>query len=212
MGSATPAASSAAKGSGGQSLPATIYGTPEGSTGYPASGDLGGTITATHIHKLKVGSANVLAQTAQNASLIQSVQLGYPTYAVSPGYAWTNAVIATSGSIDKVDVTGTPLNTEIKTGFDYASFVAGQEGTRAASRIARLKLRGDLINSDISATVRPVNNHYNRQDERQRQRLDHRHRDGTGDRHQRDDGPRQHGLGRLREASQGTSAGDELTH
>ncbi len=157
-----PSGVSTAKGSGGQSLPATIYGTPAGSTGYPASGDLGGTITAAHIHKLKVGPANTLAQSPQNPLLIQTVQLGYPTYAVSPGYSLTNAVIATSGSIDNVDVTGTPLNTEIKTGFDYASFVAGQEGTRAASRIGRLKVRGDLINSDISATVRPVNNHYNR--------------------------------------------------
>ncbi len=71
-------------------------------------------------------------------------------------------MITTSGSIDQADITGSLLNTEIKTGFDYPSFVQGLEGTRAASKIGKLKVKGDLINSDISATFRPANNHYSR--------------------------------------------------
>jgi hypothetical protein len=143
-------------------LPATIYGTPSGSTGYPAAGFLGGTITARHIHKLVVGPANQLVQTAQNPEFIQLTENQYPTYVASPGYSLTNAVVTTSQSIDQIHVTGTPLNSEIKTGFDYTSYVAGLEGTRARSRISRLAANGDLINSDVSATVRPVNRHYNR--------------------------------------------------
>src|SRR5439155_20232065 len=87
---------------------------------------------------------------------------GYPTYVASPGYSLTNAVVTSSGSIDRVKVRGTMLNSEIKTGFDYAAFVAGLEGTRAPSRIRRLRVEGDLINSDISATFRPANHHYSR--------------------------------------------------
>jgi len=151
-----------AKGSGGQLLPATTYGTPSGSTGYPAAGYLGGTITAQHIRHLVVHSANELVTTAQNPLFVQLSELGYPNYVTSPGYSLTNAVVTSSGSIDDVKVNGTPLNSEIKTGFDYAAFVAGLEGTRAPSRIRRLRVNGDLINSDISATFRPANHHYSR--------------------------------------------------
>jgi hypothetical protein len=149
--------------SSGETLPATTYGAPEGTTGYPASGDLGGVISATSIGKLIVGPANTLATTSQNPLFVQLDQEGFVTYATTPGYALTNVIVGTSGSINQADVTGTALNSEIKTGFDYPSYVAGQEGTRAASSIGRLSVKGDLINSDISATVRAANNHYNRQ-------------------------------------------------
>jgi hypothetical protein len=151
-----------AKNSNGQFLPATTYGVPVGSSGYPASGDLGATISATHIKKLVVKPANQLVQTAQNPEFVQLTEQGYPTYVASPGYSLTNAVVATSGSIDNVQVKGSLISTEIKTGFDYPSFIAGLQGTRAPSRIGRLKVTGDLINSDISATFRPAKNHYNR--------------------------------------------------
>src|SRR5262249_61764019 len=80
----------------------------------------------------------------------------------SPGYRLTNAVVTSSGSIDHVSVTGTQLNSEIKTGFDSPSFLAGLQGTRAPSRIGRFGNGGDLISSDTSATFRPANNHYSR--------------------------------------------------
>ena len=73
-------------------LPSTLYGTPPGTTGYPAAGLSGGTIRATKIGKLKVWPANVLVQTAQNPDFVQLGIQGYPTYAVSPGYSLTNAV------------------------------------------------------------------------------------------------------------------------
>jgi hypothetical protein len=146
----------------GETLPATTYGAPEGTSGYPASGDLGGLISATSIGSLVVGPANTLATTSQNVLFVQLNEPGFVTYATTPGYSLTNAVVATSGSIDQVQVTGPLLNTEIKSGFDYPSFVQGQEGSRAASKIKKLNVKGDLISSVISASVRANNNQYSR--------------------------------------------------
>ena len=106
--------------SSGQALPATIYGYTEGSTGYPAAGDLGGVVRASHIHKLVVGPANQFVQTAQNPEFVQSREQGFPFYQASPGYALTNAVITTTGSIDSASITGSLQSSEIKTGFDYS--------------------------------------------------------------------------------------------
>jgi hypothetical protein len=149
--------------SSGQTLPATQYGNVQGSTGYPASGYLGGLVVARHIHKLKVGPANYFTQTAQNPLFVQSRERGFPFYQASPGYALSNAVITTSGSIDSATINGSLQNTEIKTGFDYSAYVAGLEGTRGASHIGHLRVNGSLVSSDISATFRPVNKHYTRQ-------------------------------------------------
>src|SRR5262249_21387182 len=135
----------------------------EGSTGYPASGYLGGVVSAKHIHKLVVGPANTFTQTAQNPQFVQSRERGFPGYQASPGYSLTNAVIATSGSLDSATIHGSLQNTEIKTGFDYAAYVGGLEGTRAKSDIGRLRVKGSLVSSDISATFRPANKHYTRQ-------------------------------------------------
>ncbi len=147
--------------SSGLLLPSTIYGTPPGTTGYPAAGLSGGTIRASKIGKLKVLPANVQLQTPQNPEFVQLGLQGYPTYAVSPGNSLTNAVITTSGSIGNISVVGAEVNSEVKTGFDYTAYLAGLEGTRGASRIALLKLRGDQVNSVSSATFIPANNQYN---------------------------------------------------
>jgi hypothetical protein len=146
--------------SSGLLLPSTIYGTPPGTTGYPAAGYSGGTIRAKNIGKLRVLPANVFVETAQNPNFVQLDTQGYPTYAVAPGYSLTNAVITTSGSINSIHVVGTELNSEVKTGFDYSAYIAGLEGTRSASAIRRLHLRGDQINSVSSASFRAANNHY----------------------------------------------------
>ena len=51
-------------------LPATSYGVPLGSEGYPAHGLLGGVITAKKIKSLKVGPANYTTLTAQNPNFV----------------------------------------------------------------------------------------------------------------------------------------------
>ena len=140
-------------------LPATSYGVPLGSEGYPAHGLLGGVITAKKIKSLKVGPANYTTLTAQNPNFVQTGSTGAATsYMVNPGTALTNAAITTQGSIGHVTVTGNQLNSEIKTGFDYQSYLAGLQATREASRIARLTQRGDLVSSVDSATFRPAKN------------------------------------------------------
>jgi hypothetical protein len=149
--------------SSAQALPATSYGTPRGTTGYPAAGDLGGVVSARHIHKLEVGAANQLTETAQNPEFVQSREQGFPSYAATPGYALSNAVIATSGSIDSVSIDGSLQNTEIATGFNYPAYVAGLRGQRGASHISKLRVNGSLVSSAISASFIPINAHYNRQ-------------------------------------------------
>jgi hypothetical protein len=137
--------------------PASSYGVPSGSEGYPAHGLLGGTIRATRIQSLKVGPANYITQTAQNPNFVQTTGFGTATaYMVNPGTALTNVAVTTDRSIGNVSVTGNQVNTEIKTGFNYPSYLAGLQGTRSASRIARLQQRGDLVNSVDSATFRPA--------------------------------------------------------
>jgi hypothetical protein len=155
-----PAGVFTATSSNGLLLPSTTYGTPPGSTGYPAAGLSGGTIKARKIGKLRVGPANSLVQTAQNPLYVQLQEQGFTTYVASPGYSLTNAVITTTGSIGAVQVRGTQLNSEVKTGFDYSAYLDGLQGTRGASHIAALKQKGDLVNSVASASFIPANNHY----------------------------------------------------
>jgi hypothetical protein len=155
-----PAGVFTGKAANGLALPQTTYGTPPPATGYPASGDLGGNVRASNIKKLTVRPANVLVQTPQNPDYVQLLMQGWPTYVSSPGYSLTNAVITTSGSIGQANVGGTQINSEIKTGFDYTTYVQGLEGTRAASKISALRTGGSLINAVGSATFRPANHHY----------------------------------------------------
>ena len=82
------------------------------------------------------------------------------TYYAAPGNALTSAAITTSGSIGTVDIIGNSQNSEIKTGFDNPSYIAGLEPTRSASRIRRLRQRGALVDSVNSATYRPNDNIY----------------------------------------------------
>lgn len=140
-----------------QYIPATKYGAGLGSEGYPAHGMLGGTIAARRIGSLKVGPADYNVQTAQNPAFVQTLRIGMATpYLTNPGTALTNVAVTTQRGIRSVTVTGNQTNTEIKTGFDYQSYLQGLQGTRAASRIARLRQRGDLVNSVDSATFRPA--------------------------------------------------------
>ena len=114
-------------------------------------------VRAKRISKLKVGPANYITQTAQNPAFVQLQKHRSPTYyQVNPGTALTNSAITTDGSINKVQVTGDQLNSEIKTGFDYPSYIAGLQGTRSPSRIGQVRQRGNLVNSvDSASSGRP---------------------------------------------------------
>jgi hypothetical protein len=155
-----PAGVFTGKASSGLALPTTTYGTPPPATGYPASGDSGGTVRASKIGKLTIKAANQLVQTPQNPNYVQLLMQGWPTYVASPGYSLTSAAIVTNGSIGQVNLQGSQINSEIKTGFDYTTYLQGLEGTRSESQIAALNENGSLVNADDSATFRPANHHY----------------------------------------------------
>lgn len=143
------------KDSAGRPLPATSYGINQGSQGYPGSGYMGGLVRARSIGRIHAGPADVRQQTPQNPLFDQLAGPKSITYVTQPGSAVTSTAIVTSGSIDDVHILGDQVNSEIKTGFDYGSYAAGLEGTRAASRIRHLNQQGSLVNSVDSATVRP---------------------------------------------------------
>jgi hypothetical protein len=140
--------------------PATDYGIPVGSTGYPAAGYLGGQIRAKKIHSISVKTSDVLVQTPQDPTMVQPQNQGIPLYIPSPGYALTNVVITTSGSIDNLTIEGSSLYSEVKTGFNFTNYLNGLEGTTNTSEIANLQINGDLINSPISASYIPANTVY----------------------------------------------------
>jgi len=143
-------------------LPATNYGIPEGSAGYPSEGLLGGVIRARNIRSIRANPANFQTLAAQNPDFVSLRRIGYPTQLVQPGTAVTNTAITTDGSIDHVNVTGNLLNSEIKTGFNYQAYLAGLQGTRGnPSRIGSYKQRGDLVNSVVSSSYTPANGVYN---------------------------------------------------
>jgi hypothetical protein len=141
-------------------LDATTYGTPAHDYGYPASNLLGGLVTATNIQRLTLGPANTILQTPTNPDLVQLFRQGTTTFFPSPGQALTSSAIVSSGSIGRTHIRGSQFSSEIKTGFDYPSFAAGLEGTRAPSQIGPYRQHGDVVDSVISATYRPFDHMY----------------------------------------------------
>lgn len=143
-------------------LPATEYGVPEGSAGYPSEGLMGGAIRAQNIRSIRANPANFHTVASQNPDFVSLRRIGYPTQLVQPGTAITNTAITTTGSIDHVNVTGNLLNSEIKTGYNYQAHINGLQGTRGnPSRIGSYQQRGDLVNSVVSASYIPTDGVYN---------------------------------------------------
>jgi hypothetical protein len=144
----------------GTDIPATQYGTPADQTSFAGAGLVGGQVTARSIRKLTVRNSNVTFQYPTNPDFTQIQGTGQ-LFAVSrPGNAIANGLITTDQNIGATHITGDLLNTEIKSGFNYASYAAGLEGTRAASSIGPYKQNGSLINGVVSATYRPANHQY----------------------------------------------------
>lgn len=144
----------------GPLVPATLYGLPADQNGYAASGLVAGQVTATSIKGIRILPANVVTQTPSNPDFVQLFRQGSTVYIPRPGNAMTNSLIASAGDIGKVHIVGNQVNSEIKSGFDYDSFAAGLEGTRAASKIGPLSHRGNQVNGVTSATWRPFTNIY----------------------------------------------------
>jgi hypothetical protein len=138
----------------GVSKAATNYGIPAANLGYPANGLVGGLITANSVGSITAAPANSILQTPQDPNQIQILPT-YTNYSVRPGSALSSAAIVSSGNIGTTTIVGNATNSEIKSGTNYPSMAAGLQGTRAKSKIGPLKLRGDLVDSVVSATYRP---------------------------------------------------------
>jgi hypothetical protein len=139
----------------GTSPAATQFGLPANQIGYPGSGLVGGLVTSKKIGSIGVGPANTIVQSAQNPDFVTNKSTGSIIYYPQPGNALSSSAIVSSGSIGRTAVRGNLSSSEIKSGFDYSSFYAGLEGTRAPSVIRRGTFHGDLINGVVSATHRP---------------------------------------------------------
>ena len=120
----------------GNQVPASSYGTPADQTGYAGAGLISGQVTATRIKQVTIKPADVTTQVADEPRLRPAPRASARSTTPSgPGVAAANALIVSSGNIGKTQVTGDLVNSEIKSGFDYPSFAAGLEGTRATSTI-----------------------------------------------------------------------------
>jgi hypothetical protein len=134
------------------------FGTPAAQNGYAATpGTLGGQITTqANIGKLAVAPSNLFLQVSQDPTQIQSGQNGYPTYVNTPGTAIQSSLITAQGSIGKTHIVGNLVSSEIRSGYNYASAVAGTEPVTNPSSIGPILIRGDLVDSVVAASYRPI--------------------------------------------------------
>ncbi len=138
------------------------YGTPASENGYAASGFVGGEIvTEGNIGSLEVAPANTFKQYAGDPQQLTSALNEYSSFAVRPGSALTTSVIAAGGSIGSTHIVGDLTNSEIKSGYNYYSGLGGADGSLGKSSVGPVAIRGNLLNSVVSASFRPVNANYN---------------------------------------------------
>jgi hypothetical protein len=121
----------------------TNLGFNEARRGYPSFGFYGGLITAREIGSISAGPNNMILQHSPDPDFIQLLRQGQTHYFARPGNAFTFAAVTTDGNINATDIVGNAEASEIKTGFNYKSYLAGLEGTRSPSAINRLRMRGD---------------------------------------------------------------------
>jgi hypothetical protein len=145
---------------GVQPIPPTKLGTPISEYGYPAYNLLGGVVIADVIHNFAAGPADVIQQTPQDPDYMQLKRTNSTYYVSRPGTALTSAAITSATDFGHVSVIGNTLGSEIKAGFSYPSYTAGLEGTRAASTVKKLDMKGDTVDAVNSATYRPVDGIY----------------------------------------------------
>ena len=134
-----------------------IYlGQPVSQNGYAASGNIAvQVVTEGSIGSLTAGPNGQFTQTSQDPAQIQSGLNGTTVTVNRPGTALTSSLVAAAGSIGKVHIVGDQQNSEIKSGYNYASAVGGTDGVSGKSSIGPVTVRGSLVNSVVSASYRP---------------------------------------------------------
>jgi hypothetical protein len=129
-------------------------GTPLNQFGFPASGLLGGLITASKIGSIQAAPADVTLLSSNNPA-DQTTLPGFTKYYAKAGKTLNNAAITTTGNINAVHVVGDSTQSEIAAGYSLNAALAGQQPVSGASNIYNLNVRGDLVDSPISASYRP---------------------------------------------------------
>jgi len=138
----------------GSSPAATEFGLPDPLRGYPSFGYQGGRIVARRITHVTVGAADLIRQSPADPDLIQSQRQGSTVYYTRPGNALTNATITADGSIGRTTIVGNTQTSEIRSGFNNSSYIAGLEPVRSPSKIGKLRQRGDAVDAVVAATYR----------------------------------------------------------
>jgi hypothetical protein len=133
----------------------TYVGIPENEKGYAAYGLMGGLVVAQRVNALQAGPANTVLQTSQDPSNIQARRTNWTNFYSRPGRAMTNAAVVTDGSVGNVDIVGDLQSSEIKTGANYQALLQGLEPVRSPSQIRNIRVRGNLVDSVVSATYSP---------------------------------------------------------
>lgn len=137
------------------------YGQPASQYGYAATGNIAVQITTQgNIGSLTAGPTGQFFQISQDPAQIQTGLNGYTTFVNRPGAAVTSSLVAAAGSIGNVNIVGDQQNSEIKSGYNYASAITGVDGTTGTSSIGPAKVRGNITNSVVSASYRPGNGVY----------------------------------------------------
>ncbi len=135
-------------------------GIPLGFRGYPASGLAGGVISAEQIGGFHAGPSNLIRQIPPDPNNIQERSTNEVAFRTRPGGALTNVTLASAGSIGETSIVGNLRNSLIASGYDYPSFLQSLDPVRSPSHIAPYTQRGDLIDSVVAASYRPVDGIY----------------------------------------------------
>ncbi len=138
----------------GLNLGALQSGTPVNQFGFPASGLLGGLITASSIGSIVAAPADVTMLSSNNPA-DQTTLPGFTKYYGKAGKTLNFSAITTTGNINSVNVVGDSTQSEIKAGYSVNAAIAGQQPVTGKSNIYRLRVRGDLVDSPISSSYRP---------------------------------------------------------
>jgi hypothetical protein len=130
-------------------------GQPASQNGYAASGNIAAQITTeSSIGSLTVGPATLVNQTPVDPADIKN-GIGGTNTVSRPGTAVTSSLVSAAGSIGKVKITGDLDSSEIKSGYNYTSAIAGVDGVSGKSSIGPVTLDGNLVNSVLAASYRP---------------------------------------------------------
>jgi hypothetical protein len=134
---------------------ATNYGVPQNEWGYAAYGLMGGLVVAQQVDGLEAGPANTVLQSVQDPDYAQQRRTNWTNFYTRPGRALTNAAIVTTGSQRHVNIVGDLQSSELKAGADYQSLLQGVEPVQSPSTIRNIRVRGNLVDSVVSATYSP---------------------------------------------------------